>query len=586
MLLNTSFALNNDSNNSNNTHITITLSEDINNTNYTNMYNSEIGIIDGITDDFNQLPVVAKIGIISLSISVLITVLLFIVGKLIERQKESKKLEQFYTVNTYAEKLKPDDFKIEEYPDYIRKSTHDTVINLIKECEKKILIKGVTGLGKTRSVYEVIKEFGPKSYFIVLPSRKIKLPIWVPKDFLFLKRKFILFFDDLDKYIDENIDITNIINEFEKNSKYLIVIATCKEEEFENLKKDKIHEKFKIVEQDELSTEDGEKLAKSVGKEFNPKEFDGTAGSIIFDSPRKKYYWNNFDESKRNILRSIKLLHISFIYNPDIDLLMNVHRTIFDPHNDKFNTHFHDLKEKKFISLKSNTVSCQDYYISNIVEDYPLGNEHISGMLKLKNILTETKRDDYLFYLGNSFYFKEEYLHAKDCYDESLKINPKNVSAWITKGIALVQLEKYEEAITCCNNALEINPKNVSAWITKYIALDNLGKYEEVITCCDKALDINPKKESAWITKGIALVQLGKYEEAITCYDNALEINPKNESASFNRACSYSLMGNKEKAISNLKRSIELNANNKEKAKNDTDFEKYWNDEDFKKLSK
>ena len=44
------------------------------------------------------------------------------------------------------------------------------------------------------------------------------------------------------------------------------------------------------------------------------------------------------------------------------------------------------------------------------------------------------------------------------------------------------------------------------------------------------------------------------------------------------------MKGDMEKALSDLKRAIELDTSYKEKAKEDKDFEKLWDDEDFKKL--
>ena len=44
------------------------------------------------------------------------------------------------------------------------------------------------------------------------------------------------------------------------------------------------------------------------------------------------------------------------------------------------------------------------------------------------------------------------------------------------------------------------------------------------------------------------------------------------------------MKGNKEKALSDLKKAIELDISHKEEAKEDKDFEKLWDDEDFKKL--
>ncbi len=57
----------------------------------------------------------------------------------------------------------------------------------------------------------------------------------------------------------------------------------------------------------------------------------------------------------------------------------------------------------------------------------------------------------------------------------------------------------------------------------------------------------------------------------------------RNYMAWFNRACIYSIKGDKEKALSNLKKAVEINISCKEDAKKDKDFEKLWEDKDFKK---
>ena len=187
----------------------LALSNDSNNN---NISNPDYGIFDGIAKIVN-LPIV---GIIS--------ILLFIASILISEYREKAKLEQFYTVCTDIKKLKPKDFDINIYSDYIKNRPHEVVLHLIKTGEKKILIKGISGLGKTRTVYEVIKEFGVRpnflinklnnikvferfqrlirkvpipvrarnisrkyskkwrDYSVIVPSKDIKLPIKVPKD--------------------------------------------------------------------------------------------------------------------------------------------------------------------------------------------------------------------------------------------------------------------------------------------------------------------------------------------------------------------------------------------------------------------
>jgi tetratricopeptide (TPR) repeat protein len=80
---------------------------------------------------------------------------------------------------------------------------------------------------------------------------------------------------------------------------------------------------------------------------------------------------------------------------------------------------------------------------------------------------------------GGSLLRLRNYEAARDCYDESLKMNSANADAWLDKGICFHNLKKYEEAITCFNKALEIDPILAKAWHAKNLALDKLGGSDE-----------------------------------------------------------------------------------------------------------
>ena len=390
-----------------------------------------------------------------------IPIILFIATILVTRHRESTKLKQFYAVRTYAKKLKHKNFKIPEYdPYYLIKPSHDEIIKQIQKGNTKILIKGMSGLGKTRMIFEVIKELGKNDkYFVVMPLEQgIELPIWVPKYLFFFKRKFIIVFDDLDKYIKNKINVWGIISEFEKNSNYIIVIATCRDEEFEILKKERVVEdhNFKLIEQGSWSPEEGISLANTFRKELNLEKFDGTPGSIVLDYPLKTIYYDAFTESEKNILRSIKLLVLSNIFLPQVDFVKNVCENVFESHED-FYADFDNLKTKKFVYLvekdKQIVVYCPDYYLLHVVTDYPLGNQLFLEMRALRKVFSELKSYQSLFNLGNAFYFKEKYQDAVECYGKAIDIKPDYDEAWSNKGAALGNLNRHDEALEAYEKA-------------------------------------------------------------------------------------------------------------------------------------
>ena len=73
----------------------------------------------------------------------------------------------------------------------------------------------------------------------------------------------------------------------------------------------------------------------------------------------------------------------------------------------------------------------------------------------------------------------------------------------------LSALGRKEEAILCYDEALKIGPKDAHAWVNKGKALSELGRYQEAIVCYDRALEIDGRLTNAWLNKGDALSDNG-----------------------------------------------------------------------------
>ena len=155
---------------------------------------------------------------------------------------------------------------------------------------------------------------------------------------------------------------------------------------------------------------------------------------------------------------------------------------------------------------------------------------------------------------GDKFYIKGEYEKAIECYNEALKINPKDADAWYNKGVLYARLKKYEEAIECYDKALKINPEYANAWNNKGVVYAELKEYKKAIECYDEALKINPEHANAWNNKGVVYAELKKYKEAIECYNEALKINPEDAYALYNKSEIYYSMGIYDEVLESLKK--------------------------------
>jgi len=101
------------------------------------------------------------------------------------------------------------------------------------------------------------------------------------------------------------------------------------------------------------------------------------------------------------------------------------------------------------------------------------------------------------------------------------------ISHYNSPGPAFAHLCKYKDAISYYDQTLKLNPKNIHALNNKGSALASLGNYQEALSYYDKALEIDPQYVIALNNKGNALASLGNYQEALSYYDKALEIDPQ-----------------------------------------------------------
>ena len=175
---------------------------------------------------------------------------------------------------------------------------------------------------------------------------------------------------------------------------------------------------------------------------------------------------------------------------------------------------------------------------------------------------------------GMSYSFLGRFEEAIACFDEAIKINPKDAKLWREKGRAHFQLQENNDALNSFNRALRIDPNLTGVYDVRAEVLRQLGKFDaalesydrniqllkilfdqtnnsqymiqilftlyekgatlqglqmhpEAIECFDNGLEISPKDSMLWLSKAISLHNLTQFDEATECFDNAIELAPK-----------------------------------------------------------
>jgi hypothetical protein len=206
--------------------------------------------------------------------------------------------------------LTPDDFDIQKYHDaYISRESDETIKEALKE-GKDVLITGRPMIGKTRAAFEAIKQTDEFKGFDLLKL----LPIGLEPEIVIkreLKGNTILFLDDLNKFVGISSRIQYLINRLKESRYNLPIIATCRsggeqkkaKEEFTTILRD-----FEEIEIEDISREEGEKLASDIKLKFDGSKFDQTPGSVTLDLKDMKVRYDGLEEEPRIIFRILKIL--------------------------------------------------------------------------------------------------------------------------------------------------------------------------------------------------------------------------------------------------------------------------------------
>jgi tetratricopeptide (TPR) repeat protein len=477
-----------------------------------------------------------------------------------------KAIKTYMDLNKNVKDIDPEaDLRIAKYDKYYYKRLDDEEISSAIKINKNILIVGIPKIGKTRASYEAIRK---KEDFKLIKFWENPVKFEEIPDEIF-KEKTIVFLDDLNNF-SKKLNIYELIKKLRENEESFI-LATCRNgEEYNKVKEEfpDIITNFKVIEiriiEDILI---GKEIAENLGIEFDERKFDGTPGSLILDLESMKNRHNTLSNECKILFRKLKLLHEAGIISPNTHILKRIYLTHIKEQNINVNLDFEEallkLKENSLISINENKEQIikvgHDTYFDFV--DYKF---HFGDFKELETILTDIKYLDGLYSLGNNFYFKKLYIDAIEIFDKIIELNKNYVSAMVSKGAALAELDRFEEAIKSFEKAIKIYPNYDAAWNNKGVALAKLSKFKEAIESYDKALKINQDYFEAWNNRGAALAELNNYKEALECFDEALRINRNYGNAWHNKGITFKKIGRYREAVQSYDKAVQINPENAE----------------------
>ncbi len=161
-------------------------------------------------------------------------------------------------------------------------------------------------------------------------------------------------------------------------------------------------------------------------------------------------------------------------------------------------------------------------------------------------------------YMGDAYFFKEEFLQAIECYNKAIKINEKYLLASLNKGIAFYKIKEFKKAIECLKFVKEKNPneKLVNLYLG-HIYLDLLD-YKLAVNYYSNELKMDNKSISALINLGNCYSNLKDYNKSLYYYLKAYDLKPNEPEILFSLGRVYYFLQNYDKSIEFLNKIIEI----------------------------
>jgi tetratricopeptide (TPR) repeat protein len=166
------------------------------------------------------------------------------------------------------------------------------------------------------------------------------------------------------------------------------------------------------------------------------------------------------------------------------------------------------------------------------------------------------------------------------------ELNQKDPTLWNYMGLSYAALQDSAKAIDAYKKAIELRPNYAEAWYHLGVLLQRDGYANKAIDAYRTATQYDPSLEYAWNNLGNIYTEATIPHEAIRMYQEVIRLNPEHDMVWFNYAHTLAYSGAcKEQVMEYLRKAVEITPLDKKCAREDPAFKRFWNDDDFIKLT-
>ncbi|MBX9685213.1 MAG: tetratricopeptide repeat protein [Candidatus Obscuribacterales bacterium] len=147
---------------------------------------------------------------------------------------------------------------------------------------------------------------------------------------------------------------------------------------------------------------------------------------------------------------------------------------------------------------------------------------------------------------------------AVDDLNQSLNLEPKNVSTRVLRGRVYFEDGMYPEAVQNLDAAIDLDPKFLGSYELRSRAYLGMKDYGKALADANTILGLNPKSGVGFLLRGAAYVGLKKYSDAIDDCTSAINADNTLDKAYYWRAEAYQRSGDFQKSVDDYLQAIRL----------------------------